>query len=187
MPLRVGIFFYNIREQSSESSGITKTWRAQSMRSLTEKFNELRSLLRKGLGSVRPTGFDPVYYLIFPPEEMLAVKQRMPEWQAQLRIDGFDVHQLSMTEVINSYFRAHDLRDDWLEAAKLQSDDFATINHSLTTHLKQDNVVGTAIKTKLEELSGKASAALFLTDLEVLHPYLRIGAIENQLAGMFTA
>src|SRR5205823_14843677 len=125
MPLRVGIFFYNIREQSSESSGITKTWRAQSMRSLTEKFNELRSVLRQGLGSVRPTGFDPVYYLIFPPEEMLAVKQRMPEWEAQLKIDGFEVYQLSMIDVINRYFRNHSLHDEWREAAKLQKGDFA--------------------------------------------------------------
>jgi Domain of unknown function (DUF1788) len=156
------------------------------MRSLTEKFNDLRSVLRQGLGSVRPTGFDPVYYLIFPPEEMLAVKQRMPEWEAQLKIDGFEVHQLSMIDVINGYFRNHDLRNDWIEAARLQNGDLATINHSLTTHLKQDNVVANAIKKKLAELSGKCSAVLFLTDIEALHPYLRIGAIENQLAGKFS-
>jgi hypothetical protein len=155
------------------------------MRSLTEKFNDLRSVLRQGLGSVRPTGFDPVYYLIFPPEEMLAVKQRMPEWEAQLKIDGFEVYQLSMIDVINGYFRNHNLHDEWREAAKLQNGDFATINHSLTTHLKRENVVAQAIKTKLDQLHGKSSAVLFLTDLEALHPYLRIGAIESQLTGKF--
>ena len=143
-------------------------------------------LLRKGLGSVRPTGFDPVYYLIFPPDEMLAVKQRMPEWEAQLRIDGFEVHKLSMIDVINGYFREHELREDWIDAAKLHVNDFAIINESLTTHLKQDNVVGGAIAAKLDEIRGKKSAVLFLTDLEALHPYLRIGAIENQLVGKFT-
>ena len=29
------------------------------------------------------------------------------------------------------------------------------------------------------------SAVLFVTDLEAIHPYLRIGAIEQQLAGRF--
>lgn len=72
------------------------------MRSLAEKFNELRTMLRKGLGSIGPTGFDPIYYLIFQPDEMLAVKQRMPEWEAQLKIDGFDVHKLSMISRVNT-------------------------------------------------------------------------------------
>lgn len=156
------------------------------MRSLTEKFHDLRTMLRKGLGSIRPTGFDPVYYLIFPTEEMLSVKQRMPEWEAQLKIDGFEVHKLSMIEVINGYFHNHDLREDWIEAASLHGDDFAVINESLTSHLKQDNVVAGAIETKLNELRGENAAVLFITDLEALHPYLRIGGIENQLVGKFS-
>jgi hypothetical protein len=156
------------------------------MRSLTEKFNELRTMLRKGLGSIRPTGFDPVYYLIFQPEEMLAVKQRMPEWEAQLKIDGFDVHKLSMIAVINGYFRSHDLHEAWVEAAAINGDDFALINESLRGHLKQDNVIGGAITAKLEELRNKKASVLFLTDLEALHPYVRIGGIENQLSGKFS-
>ena len=67
------------------------------MRSLDEKFTELRGLLRNGIGSIRPTGFDPVYYLLFPPQQILDVKQRLPQWEAQLRIDGFTPHHLSMT------------------------------------------------------------------------------------------
>jgi len=155
------------------------------MRSLTEKFNELRNLLRTGLGSIRPTGYDPVYYVIFPPEEMLAVKQRMPQWEAQLKIDGFEVHRLSMINVINGYFRQHDLREGWIEAAKLHTNDYESINSSLGEHLEQDNVVGNAVAAKLNQLRDKTSAVLFLTDIEALHPYLRIGAIEQQLAGKF--
>jgi len=33
----------------------------------------------------------------------------------------------SMTTVINDYFRAHDLREHLIEAARLQSDDYAVI------------------------------------------------------------
>ena len=86
------------------------------MRSLTEKFNELRGLLKHGVGSIRPTGFDPVYYLLFPPAQIIEVKQRVPEWEAQLRVDGFNPHSLSLTRVINDYFRAHDLREPVLGA-----------------------------------------------------------------------
>lgn len=155
------------------------------MRSLTEKFEELRQLLRTGLGSIRPTGFDPVYYLVFPAAEILAVKQRMPAWEAQLQIDGFEVHRLSMTALLNTYFREHPLREVWIEAVTAEPDNVSEVNRSLAGHLEQDQVVRAALERKLAELRGRRSAVLFLTDLEALHPYLRIGAIEQQLAGRF--
>jgi hypothetical protein len=155
------------------------------MRSLTEKFSELRQLLRTGLGSVRPTGFDPVYYLVFPADEILLVKQCMLGWEAQLEIDGFDVHQLSMTEVLNAYFRAHPLREVWIEASSADPENVVEVNRSLAGHLDQDHVVRAALEEKLAELRRRKSAVLFVTDLEALHPYLRIGAIEQQLAGIF--
>jgi hypothetical protein len=156
------------------------------MRSLAEKFNELRGLLKSGMGSIRPTGFDPVYYLLFPPRQIIEVKQRLPEWEAQLIVDGFRAHHLSMTRVINDYFRAHDLREPLIEAASLQSDDHSVINGSLVEHLKQDDVVGSAILRAIERHQHDPTSVLFLTDLEALHPFLRIGAVEQQLVGKFT-
>ena len=156
------------------------------MRSLTEKFNELCGLLKHGVGSIRPTGFDPVYYLLFPPAQIIEVKQRLPQWEAQLRVDGFNPHSLSLTRVINDYFRAHDLRELLIEAARLQADDHAVITGSLVEHLKQDNVVGSAILCALQKHLADSSSVLFLTDLEALHPFLRIGAVEQQLVGKFS-
>ena len=155
------------------------------MRSLTEKFNELRGLLKNGLGSIRPTGFDPVFYLMFPPSQIVDVKQRLAQWEAQLKIDGFDVHKLSMVDVINGYLRKHDLREGWVEAAKLNPDDDDVVNQSLTSHLVQDEVLPRAVLAKLESLKGRATATLILTDLEALHPFLRIGAAEQKLVGRF--
>lgn len=156
------------------------------MRSLTEKFNELRGQLKSGMGSIRPTGFDPVYYLLFPSDQIIEVKLRLPEWEAQLRVDGFQPHHVSMTAVLNEYFRSHDLREPLIEAARLQSDDSATITQSLTTHLVNDNVVGNAILRELEKHNHDSTSVLFLTDLEALHPFLRIGAVEQQLVGRFS-
>jgi len=156
------------------------------MRSLAEKFNELRSLLKNGVGSMRATGFDPVYYLLFPPTQIIEVKQRLPEWEAQLQVDGFRPHRVSMTKVINDYFRAHDLRDALIEASRLQSDDFSVIIQSLSEHLERDEVISSAILRAIEAHRKEASAVLFLTDLEALHPFLRIGAVEQQLVGKFS-
>ncbi len=156
------------------------------MRSLTEKFNELRGLLKNGMGSIRPTGFDPVYYLLFPPHQIIDVKQRLPEWEAQLRVDGFRPHRMSMTQVVNDYFRSHELREPLLEAARQRSDDYSVIMRSLAQHLEQDDVVGTAIRKALRTYQEDPSSVLFLTDLEALHPFLRIGAVEQRLVGHFS-
>ena len=156
------------------------------MRSLTEKFNELRGQLKNGMGSIRPTGFDPVYYLLFPPQQIIQVKQRLPEWEAQLRVDGFQPQRISMTTVLNDYFRAHDLREPLIEAARLQSDELSVITRSLTTHLVNDNVVGSAILRAIKTHEQEPTSVLFLTDLEALHPFLRIGAVEQQLVGRFS-
>lgn len=155
------------------------------MRSLAEKFNELRGLLKHGIGSIRPTGFDPVYYLLFPPRQIIEVKQRLPEWEAQLRVDGFRTHHLSVTRVINDYFRSHELREPLVEAARLRNDDYTVITRSLAEHLEQDNVVGSALLNAVETHKSDPSSVLFLTDLEALHPFLRIGAVEQKLVGRF--
>ena len=156
------------------------------MRSLTDKFNELRGLLKNGMGSIRPTGFDPVFYLLFPPHQIIEVKQRLPEWEAQLHVDGFRTHRVSMTQVINTYFRAHELREPLIEAARLQADDYSVITRSLAEHLEQDDVVGSAILKAIERHQHDSPSVLFLTDLEALHPFLRIGAVEQQLVGRFS-
>ena len=156
------------------------------MRSLTEKFNELRGQLKSGMGSIRPTGFNPVYYLLFPAHQIIEVKQRLPEWKAQLKVDGFQPQHLSMTAVLNDYFRTYDLREPLLEAARLQSNDFSVIVRSLTTHLVNDNVVGAAILRAIEAHQNDPTSVLFLSDLEALHPFLRIGAVEQQLLGRFS-
>ncbi|HOD42054.1 MAG TPA: DUF1788 domain-containing protein, partial [Candidatus Wallbacteria bacterium] len=40
---------------------------------------------------------------------------------------------------------------------------------------------------KLDEIKDQTNPILLVTDLEALHPYLRIGAIESQLQGKFVA
>jgi len=41
------------------------------------------------------------------------------------------------------------------------------------------------LEAMLQSLEGQRNALLLVTDLEALHPFLRIGAIESQLQGKF--
>ncbi len=42
-----------------------------------------------------------------------------------------------------------------------------------------------ALQQKLEQLGDQPHALLLVTDLEALHPYLRVGSIEQKLQGQF--
>lgn len=39
---------------------------------------------------------------------------------------------------------------------------------------------------KLQLLAGRTNTVLFVSDIEALHPYLRVGVLEQQLQGRFT-
>ena len=149
---------------------------------LEKSFEELRRQI-KYARRLSNTGDDPVYYLIFQPGEMMKVKQQMKAWIARLKKEGWDVHTLSLAEVINSFLRIAPLRDFWLEAEKENPLDFESINTTLREALLYDDVVTEKVLKKIQELNGKSKSILFITDIEALHPYMRVGAIEHKLQG----
>lgn len=155
------------------------------MQSLTDKLNELRQHLKRGVGAMKHTGFDPVYYLVFSPSEMLQAKLFLPEMLAQLRLDGFEPRVLSMTAVLNGWFRSHKLRPEWQNGLRSADDVPRQFQSTFSRKLEKDRVVAEAIQRELDELQDNKAGLLLLTDLEALHPLLHISGIEQQLTGKF--
>ncbi len=155
------------------------------MQSLTEKFTELRQHLKAGVSSMKHTGFDPVYYIVFPAEEILQAKMFLPEVLAQLKLDGFGPRVLSMTTLLNEWFRNHKLRSVWQEGLRNAGNDYHLFQREFASALEREVVVKNAILAELEILGSEPRGLLLLTDLEALHPFLHISGIEQQLTGRF--
>ncbi len=153
--------------------------------SLQRDFDELRQRLKRG-PSLELTGDDPVFYLVFRPELMLTVKRCLKQWRAKLELEGWQVHIFSMLEAVHQILKNHDLRDIWLESEKEAPLDFDEINKTLADALTAEDTLKNRLDDKLQNLSGNKEALLFVTDLEALHPYLRVGTIEQKLQGRFT-
>jgi hypothetical protein len=153
------------------------------MPSLTVNFDELLTRIRHGrdLGSA---SFEPIYYLIFSPKEILEVKRRLPAWTARLRHDGWDVHQFSVAKAINDILLQAPLRKIWLAADRKVPQAWDKTNKSLANALSQ-GALQSRLAAVLDEANQKDNGLVLVTDLEALHPYLRIGAIESQLYGKF--
>ena len=162
------------------------------MQSLKDKFDEI--CLRLGQGRrLESTGSDPIYYLVFPVSEILSVKQKTLAWVAKLENKGWNVAIFSMADAVNSILQNHKFRKQWLQGEKMllgQAEkknaaiDFTEINKTLAKALTEGTDLMDMLKAKMDEASSAPGALLLLTDLETLHPYLRINSIEAQLQGL---
>ena len=85
------------------------------MSSLADNFSELVQRVKAGR-EMGHASFEPIYYLIFHPKEILEVKRILPAWTAKLRNDGWDVHQLSISNEIAEILASAPMMKIWLAA-----------------------------------------------------------------------
>ena len=153
------------------------------MSSLLTSFDELLTRIRYGR-ELGHASFEPVYYLIFRPHDILEVKRTLPAWVARLRNDGWSVHQFSIAEQIKEILRETPLRKIWLAADRKTPMAWEKTNQALANALTNGALQG-RLEALLQELQNEKNAIVLVTDLEALHPYLRIGTNEGQLSGKF--
>lgn len=155
------------------------------MSSLKADFDELVERIRRGreLGSA---SFDPIYYLVFDPKRILEVKRQTPAWVARLKNEGWEVHCFSVAQEIGAILRHDPRRSLWLAADKKSPLDWNKANQSLANALMNGASLQHRLEALLDTLEGNPNGILLVTDLEALHPYLRIGAVESQLQGRFS-
>lgn len=154
------------------------------MSSLKADFDELLERIRHGR-ELGHASFEPIYYLIFPPSQILDVKRQMPAWTAKLKNDGWSVFQFSIVENIAAILKNAPLRKIWIAADGRDPTNWSKTNQSLANVLT-NGTLQSKLENTLQEIEGQDKTILLVTDLEALHPYMRIGAIESQLQGKFT-
>lgn len=154
------------------------------MSSLKADFDELRERIRHGRKFVHAS-FEPIYYLVFSPEQILDVKRQTPAWIAKLHQEGWDVKIFSCTQKIDEILKKDSRRPLWLMSDRKAPLDWGKTNQSLSNALTANAGIQKELESVLASLEGKPNGLVLVTDLEALHPYLRIGAIESQLQGKF--
>lgn len=153
------------------------------MSSLDSNFDTLVERMKRGR-DFDNASFEPVYYLVFPVSDILNVKQKMKAWTARLRNAGWTPETFSMAEAVDDILKTAPVRKIWEMADRKSPQNWERTNSSLANALS-----GGALQKRLEDrlrsLEGRPGAVLLVTDLEALHPYLRIGSIESRLYGQF--
>tara|TARA_R110002049_G_C9176502_1_gene562798 strand:- start:12400 stop:12975 length:576 start_codon:yes stop_codon:yes gene_type:complete len=154
------------------------------MPSLTADFDELMRRVQSGR-EFSHASFEPIYYLVFHPRDMLEVKRQMAAWTARLKNAGWNVKTFSAAEHIKDILHSSPMRKVWLAADAKAPLDWEKTNKSLANALTGRDQLQKRLESAISELKDDPDAIVLVTDLEALHPYLRIGAIEAQLQGKF--
>lgn len=153
------------------------------MSSLKADFNELVEKIKHGR-EFGHASFEPIFYLIFSPNQILQVKRETSAWIHKLKNDGWQVETFSIAENIADIIKTAPLQKIWTIADRKAPLAWEKTNASLANAIS-NGALQTRIEAKLSELEGKTKAILLVTDLEALHPYMRIGSIEGKLQGKF--
>ena len=150
---------------------------------LRANFDELLERIRHGR-ELNYASFEPIYYLIFDPQQIIEVKRMLPAWMSRLHNEGWEVHRFSIAEHIATILESVPQRNIWLIGDRRAPQDWDKTNKSLANAVSQ-GALQARLKAALEPLQANKRALLLVTDLEALHPYMRIGVIEGQLSGSF--
>lgn len=159
------------------------------MPSLKDKFAEVCIRVRDGR-RLESTGSAPIYYLVYPVHEILEVKRQTLAWVAKLENMEWSVVTFSFADAVNTIFRNHKLRGSWLAGEKIllgksksevSGGAVADINKTLAKALTEGPDLLQMLQAKMAEAEARPNGMLLLTDLEALHPYLRINSIEAKI------
>jgi hypothetical protein len=144
---------------------------------LEADFEKLRQRLRDP-DALNPAHSDPIFYFVYPPSQILTVRKLLPGWIARLKNeDGLNVETLSLSEVVWELIDASGRWDEWLE---LESDyDLEEINEAVRDVLRSHDALVEWVAERVATPHDKT--ILFITDVELLHPYSRSRVIENYL------
>ena len=104
------------------------------MSSLRADFDELMRRVDSGREFTHAS-YEPIFYLVFHPRDILEIKRLMPAWTARLRNDNWQVEVFSIADQVAEIFSAAPMRNIWLAADRKNPLDWVKTNQSLANAL----------------------------------------------------
>lgn len=141
-----------------------------------QKFEEALSYLSRP-DILNPTGDHPICYVNYDVEDAMEVYRMISvHLIPKAKFHGFaDVKVLSIGKMLQEYIHNHEYYDEvWIE----EENEF-DLYESIRQEIQDNSVVANAILHTQQEMMTTAHPLLILKDLELLHPYDKIGRIEQ--------
>ena len=141
-----------------------------------QKFEEALSYLSRP-DILNPTGDRPICYVNYDVEDAMEVYRMIPvHLIPKAKFHGFaDVKVLSIGKMLQEYIHNQEYYDEvWIE----EENEF-DLYESIRQEIQDNSVVANAILQTQQEMMATVHPLLILKDLELLHPYDKIGRINT--------
>lgn len=146
------------------------------MQSLDGNFSDLLDALKQPemLSSAKS---DPVFYFVYPPEQMLDIKRCYTRWMSRLKGAGFNPIRVSAIDLLWRIVDESGRWKEWLEHEGMAKEGQITkaVKDVLCTNDRLINEIEMLITCSPD------NSVILLTEIEALHPYFRTRTIENNL------
>ncbi|CAG0947529.1 hypothetical protein ANRL1_04232 [Anaerolineae bacterium] len=145
---------------------------------LERAFGDLLQVLSQP-ANLNPAQSDPIFYFVYRPEQILAVKRRLASWIGTLKNKGFEPVRISLGDLV---YELIDRSGRWAAWIELEADaEPGDLNKAIRDVLIQNNALVEQVATRIAK--GNDKTIYLLTESELLHPYYRTRAIESALVG----
>ena len=146
------------------------------MYSLDNAFNELIDKIREP-DALNAAKSAPVFYFRYPADQGLSLKKHIPRLISKLRENGLDVLRVSFADLIWNVVDESGRWASWLDLES--SADPEQIDESVRDALRQGDAL--IKRTAAAIATASRETIVFLTEAELLHPYLRTRVVEEYL------
>jgi hypothetical protein len=159
------------------------------MHSLKDKFDEVCLRISEGR-RLDSTGSAPIYYLVFEVREIVEVKRQTKAWIAKLENLGWSVVTFSFSDALQAILQNHKFRSGWLNGEKVllgkatgavPDTSVAQIRTTLEKALTEGPELLALIREAMAAAATRQNGLLLFTDLEAIHPFLRINSLEAKI------
>ncbi len=134
-------------------------------------------------GLLNATGDHPVCYVTYDVSDAFRIQRMIDsDIRAKAAHAGFNVHLVSIKDIITNFIKNHDYYEAWTMEDGLNEEE---VFHSISQAFQDNDTwasnldpISEVILAKQKEVKGSGKPLLVFHDLEWLHPFDRIGRIE---------
>lgn len=127
--------------------------------------------------SITPTGGNPIVYLVYQPEDTMRIRDLATSFlPSKADYYGFDVTFVSLGQLIDQFINNHPYRDMWLSPMV----DETNLYKSIKQELDKSQFLESEFLKIQDEVTGEHPLVV-IKDVEMLHPFHMMGAIENRI------
>jgi hypothetical protein len=131
-------------------------------------------------------GEDPVFFLVYPPGMSIEVYRELPKWEERLKHFHWNPRRYDLGDAVQGYIIGHQDYEMIVDHLEENPEELESVNSSIADLLMEDSertIVEEWVAEEIRLANERENGLLIVTGVEMLHPFLQIGRIEQRLQG----